>query len=145
VYFPAVSDKRQSSDEELVLLERLKGSGETILVVEDEAAVRSFVARVLRENGYQVVEAATGQEGLEAFIAEGDRIQLVLTDVVLPDGSGLQLAHRLLSRKPQLKVLLTSGYLDEVSQLTAIREKRFPFLPKPYTVTDLLRAVREAM
>jgi len=92
-----------------------------------------------------VFEAANAKEALDIFEREEGRFHLVFTDVVLPDLDGLELVDQLLSRKPQLRVLLSSGYTDDKSQSPVIRERGFPFLQKPYSLLDLLRAVGKAM
>ena len=123
----------------------LRGSGERILLVEDEEEVRSLGARILRENGYDVVEAADAKEALGAFEKEERSFDLVFSDVVLPDWSGPELVDRILTMKPDLKVLFTSGYADHKSQWPVIQGEGFPFLQKPYAPLDLLQALRNAL
>lgn len=118
--------------------------------MEDDEAVRQFLTRALGEHGYIVFEAANAREALDIFEREKGEFHLVFTDVVLPDLSGLELVDlelvdHLLSRKPQLPVLLTSGYTNDKSRWPVIRERGLRFIPKPYALADLLRAVREAM
>jgi DNA-binding NtrC family response regulator len=72
-------------------------------------------------------------------------VHLLFTDVVLPDNTGLSLTEELLGKQPGLKVVLSSGYVDEKSQWPVIQKKGFPFLPKPYTPSELLRAVRKTL
>jgi DNA-binding NtrC family response regulator len=128
-----------------ISLEELQGSGERILLVEDEEDVREFLTRALRENGYVAFAAANAKEALDIFEREKEYLHLVLTDVVLPDLSGLELVDQLLSRNPQLLVLMSSGYTDDKSQWPVIRERGFPFLQKPYALADLLRVIREVI
>jgi DNA-binding NtrC family response regulator len=82
---------------------------------------------------------------MDIFEREKGEFHLLLTDVFLPHLGGLELLDQLLSRKPQLRVLLTSGYTDDKSQWLIIRERGFRFIPKPYALAHLLRAVSEAM
>lgn len=145
VYLPAFSIPPDEETEETISLPELQGSGEQILLVEDEEEVRKFAARALRENGYFVFEAATANEAINIYEREKGYFHLVFSDVVLPDGTGLELVDRLLSGRPQIRVLLSSGYTDEKLQRALIREKGFCFLRKPYGLADLLRAVREAI
>ena len=118
---------------------------EHILVVEDEEGVRRFTGVALKERGYEVVEASRGEEALNLFDREGGEFDLLFTDVVLPDLSGVEVARRLLERKPELKVILTSGYVGEKARWQEIKEKGFRLLHKPYSLSDLLRTVREAL
>jgi len=145
VYLPAVSLKPEEETKEKISLGELQGNGERILLVEDEEGVREFAKRALCENGYVVFEAANGQEALNIFEKESGNFDLIFSDVVLPGKTGLQLVDQLLSGKGDLRVLLSSGYTDHKSQWPLIRERGFRFLQKPYALTDLLRAIREAI
>ncbi len=144
VYLPACRAMERSEHKTRdIPKEELNGKGERILLVEDEEIVLRSCASLLRKNGYTVFETTNAKEAMDTFEREKDRIHLVCSDVVLPDENGVQLVNRLLSSKPDLRVLLTSGYTGRKSQLELIREKGFRFLQKPYTLTDLLRAIRE--
>lgn len=145
VYLPAFSIKVEEETKETISLRELQGSGKRILLVEDEEGVRGFATRVLRENGYVVFEAVDAREALDIFEKEKGNFHLVFSDVVLPDKSGLELVDQLLSRKPEFRILLSSGYVDQKSQWSAIRERGFQFIQKPYNLPDLLRAIREAV
>jgi two-component system cell cycle sensor histidine kinase/response regulator CckA len=117
--------------------------GETVLLVEDEPSVRSVVARVLDRAGYQVLEAADGAEAIAVFERYPDRISAVVTDVFMPRIGGPELAARLRAMRPDLKVLLTSGYADDkgVHEQLDVHQA---FLQKPYlpsTLTAKLRAL----
>lgn len=135
----------EDKTKEAISLQELQGSGERILLVEDEEGVRELATEVLRGNDYVVFEAASAEEAMDSFEREEGRFHLVFSDVVLPDKSGLQLVDQLLSRKPELRVLLCSGYTDHKSQWPLIRERGFRFLQKPYALPDLLQAIREAI
>jgi CheY-like chemotaxis protein len=145
LYLPAFFEEAKDELEERLAAHELAGKGERILLAEDEEGVRRFVARVLTSNGYVVFEAASVEEAVSVFEREGGSFDLIFSDVVLPDRNGLELVDQLLPRKPELHILLSSGYTDEKSQWPAIRERGFRFLQKPYAVADLLRAVREAL
>ncbi len=144
-YLPAFSVKQKDETEEKILLQELQGSGERILLVEDEEKVRDVITMMLRENGYIVFGAASAGEALDIFEREKGKFHMVFIDVVLPDKSGLQLVDQLLSRKPELPVLLSSGYVDSKSHGSVIRKRGFRFLQKPYALTELLRAIRETI
>jgi two-component system cell cycle sensor histidine kinase/response regulator CckA len=122
-----------------------RGSGQRILLVEDADSVRAAVRDMLRSGGYEVVGVETAEQALYVFERDGGEFDLVFSDVVLPDGDGLQLVEFLRSRKPGLPVLLSSGYPDQKSQWPVIKEKGYPYLPKPYSLSELLPAVEAAL
>jgi PAS domain S-box-containing protein len=145
VYLPSVQDPRSASKEPTTTSESkaARGTGQRILLVEDEEAVRELASRALKENGYVVFEAGAYEEALELFEREGGKFDLVFSDVVLPDKSGIRLIDDLLSRRPDLQILVSSGYTDQKSQWPVIQEKGFRFLQKPYSLVDLLGTIDE--
>ncbi len=119
---------------------------ETILLVEDEPAVRELAEEVLRELGYTVWAAGHGKEALDlASQRAGERIDLVLTDVVMPQMGGKELADRLRERHPQLKVLFTSGYTEDAIVHHGVLQPGIAFLQKPFRVSALALKVREVL
>ncbi|MGA1867300.1 MAG: ATP-binding protein [bacterium] len=145
VYLPALSTDSDQVSEERIGLHELKGKGERILVVEDDKEVREFSLKILRKNGYVPFIAANAKEALEIFEKEKGEFQLVFSDVVLPHGTGVQLVDKLIKEKPDLSVLLTSGYIDQNSQWHIIRKRGLQFLQKPYDVSQLLHAIKDAI
>lgn len=145
VFLPASSVKPEEETKETISVQELQGSGERILLVEDEEKIRKVVTMMLRENGYVVLEAASAEEAQEIFEREKGKFHLVFSDVVMPGKSGIQLVDQLHSRKPELPVLLSSGYVDTKSHRPTIHERGFPFLQKPYALDDLLRAIKETI
>jgi CheY-like chemotaxis protein len=143
LYLPETADA--SSERTLgtaTLLRDNRGRGERVLVVEDNASVRKIVVEHLRELGYQTIEAETGHGALQILEAEGESIDLLLTDVVMPGGmSGIDLATRARATFPHLKALLTSGFSGQ----QAVRGSRLPLLAKPYRKVQLAQAVRRAI
>jgi two-component system cell cycle sensor histidine kinase/response regulator CckA len=126
--------------------ERMTGGNETILVVEDDANVRSLVCSVLERFGYRVLEATSGQRALEIWRQEKSPVHLVMTDLVMPDGvTGREVAEHILAARPQTKIVYTSGYgVGAVgSDLTA--QKGVRFIQKPYPVALLARTIRECL
>jgi len=117
--------------------------GEVILLVEDEPAVRSLTRRILERHGYTVLEAANGDEALAIFEREGGRIELVLTDVVMPGLRGPELVAELEGRRPGLPVLFMSGYADDDLVRRGVFPEHVAFLKKPFTHRDLLEIVRQ--
>ncbi len=120
--------------------------GETILVVEDEMAVRELACAALQKRGYEVVKAANGPEAVEVWERCGRPVHLLLTDMVMPSGmSGSELAKILQSRNPNLKILYTSGYSPEIFRKDSVLVNGLNFLPKPYDFQSLLKAVRACL
>jgi two-component system cell cycle sensor histidine kinase/response regulator CckA len=118
---------------------------ETVLVVEDEPAVRELMARMLELQGYRVLAAATGEEALRLVAAHHDEIRLLVTDVIMPTMSGREVARRASRQLPGLKVLYTSGYTDGAIEQHGILKEGMAFLQKPFTVNDLAHKVREVL
>jgi CheY-like chemotaxis protein len=118
---------------------------ETILVVDDEAGIRSLIAKILRREQYNVLEAGTATEAAAIAAKHGSSIQLLVTDVMLPDRNGRQLAEKLVGALPKLKVMYISGFTDDES----VRAGAFPpgarFLQKPFTLGALIGTVRETL
>ena len=131
VYLPAATQAPQQESDGTISLEGLEGRGERILLVEDEKSVLEFGVRVLGQYGYAVFDASSAQEALEILDREEWRFDLVFSDVVLPDKSGLDLADLILAQHPSLRILLSSGYTGRRSQWDTIRDRGFKFLQKP--------------
>jgi CheY-like chemotaxis protein len=145
VYLPASTARPEEVREEPVSLETLQGSGERILLVEDDEVVKAFAAKALHHNGYKVFEAADATEAVNIFEREGGRFDLIFSDVVLPDQNGLELAEKFLSLRPGLPILLSTGYADQKAHWPVIRERGLPLLQKPYALAELLKAIKETM
>jgi signal transduction histidine kinase/CheY-like chemotaxis protein len=122
-----------------------RGGGETVLVVDDLAPVRSASARVLRAHRYQVLEAHGVADGVRVAAAHPGRIDLALLDVGLPDGSGREVADALARSRPGLRVLYTSGHPEDEVVRRGVAEARVRYLRKPFAAEELARAVREAL
>ena len=118
---------------------------ETILVVEDEPMVRDVARATLERQGYQVVTAANGIEGLRVVAERGDAIDLVVTDIVMPQMGGWEMAERLHETHPALKVLFTSGYNEEIANAGGRVDAGVAFLPKPYLPATLTLRVRQVL
>jgi CheY-like chemotaxis protein len=116
--------------------------GETVLVVEDEEGVRELVRRVLVRHGYQVLEARHGRDALREAERHPERIDLLLTDVVMPEMSGVALASELRERRPELRVLYMSGYTEEEIVRRGDGGPGLALLPKPFAGEELARLVR---
>ena len=118
---------------------------ETVLVVEDEVSVRSLVRGVLESRGYRVLEACHGADALSISDQHGGPIHLLLTDVVMPEMSGRDLASRVMPRRPEIRVLYMSGYTDDAIVHNGVLDAGTAFLQKPFTPDALARKVREVL
>jgi PAS domain S-box-containing protein len=124
---------------------RLPGGTETLLLVEDEAAVRSSARRLLERQGYQVLEARHGADALRIVEESGRPIDLVVTDLVMPEMGGKELAERLRAHRPGLKVLFMSGYTEKAIAAGGVMPPNTGFVEKPFTVEQLMRRLREIL
>lgn len=114
-------------------------------MVDDEEDVRGMVARVLREEGYRVLEAEDGQQAVEVFAQCKDEVDLVVLDLVMPRMDGAQTFRRLREVKADVRVLISSGYSPEMEGQALLDEGAAGFLQKPYHVEQVLRKVRDAL
>ncbi len=144
VYLPEAATQAPEAETPKGLRAEAEG-GERILVVEDEESVRRLSARALQDHGYAVIEAASLAEARRVLDAEADRLSLVFSDMVLPDGTGLDLRRLAADTYPALPFLLTSGYTDARRHATAASRMGLDLLPKPYDLSDLLARVRKAL
>ncbi|MBO5997511.1 MAG: response regulator [Alphaproteobacteria bacterium] len=116
-----------------------------VLLVEDEDAVRAFSARVLRNKGINVVEACDAQEALTHLDAKGETFDLLLTDMMMPGMDGETLCNIAKERYPSLRVILMSGYSEDFARHGKDEDKNFSFLPKPFSLNQLILKVREVL
>jgi CheY-like chemotaxis protein len=115
-------------------------------LVEDEDIVRRPIGLYLRKLGYHVIEAANGNQAFGLWQRHRDEIDLLYTDMVMPEGvSGLDLAEKLRAEKPQLKVIISSGYSTEISMQGVPAGAGYIYLPKPSPSADIASAVRECL
>ncbi len=122
-----------------------RGKGERILLIEDEELVRQMTDRVLRLNGYEVQPVASAAEAIRRFESDPSSWDLVFSDVVLPDGNGVDLVERFRAIHPGVAVVLASGFSDEKSRWPDIAKRNIAFLQKPWNVAELLRIMRETL
>jgi len=144
IYFPA--SRHAAEKTELVVDAALCNGRETVLVAEDEEALREMVVQVLRLQGYTVLEASSGRDALEVWEQSDRPIDLLLTDMIMPGGvMGSELAERLSSQCPRLKVIYTTGYSPGMAGKDASLLERQNFLPKPYSIGKRAQFVRECL
>ncbi len=118
---------------------------ETILVCEDEAALRAIVREGLEDHGYHVLEARTGEEALQVSAAHSGPIHLLLTDVVMPGMNGRALAGQIASLRPEIRVLFASGYMEEEAAHHGLLDPGATLIQKPFSLDELVRRVREVL
>jgi len=146
IMLPAVPVAAAATADQLAKPAGMCRGTETVLIVEDEPAVREFTAIVLRDSGYRVLQACSGVEALEVWKWHASRIALLVTDLVMPDGlGGVELAARLRMEKPALRVVLTSGYPNESIDKVFRPPAGTHFLKKPYKPQELAQTVRDAL
>ncbi len=141
VYFPAAQGPASVDPDDLVA----PPGTETILLVEDEEPIRRLVRRILDRAGYSVLEAENGGQALEILDRSEGRVDLVLTDLVLPGMSGTQLAARLATAHPRVRILLATGYSAEALASRLPQDRHWSIIGKPYAVDELLHVVRRTL
>jgi two-component system cell cycle sensor histidine kinase/response regulator CckA len=144
VYLPRVAEQVEAKPERLELPAAGQGS-ETILLVEDEEAVRELASRILSAKGYSVVAATSAREAEKFAAKNAGEIHLLLTDIIMPGTSGRELARRITAKHPRTRVLYMSGYTDNVLAQGGVLEAGLSFLQKPFTPGALVQKVREVL
>jgi two-component system, cell cycle sensor histidine kinase and response regulator CckA len=144
ICFPRVEPEESATQPPSPSSGSARGS-EKILLVEDEDAVRDVAARVLRNQGYTVVPARNGEEALRLMEEHGSSVDLILTDVVMPDMGGLELAAQLRTSRPNLRLIYMSGYAEGDKSDPRYEASDAFFLQKPFSAEDLVVKVREVL
>ena len=146
VLLPATTQPAQARQPGAELTVEVRGGQETILLVEDEPVLRNMAHIILKDCGYRVLEATTGVEAVEVWNQHPAAIDLLLTDMVMPEGmSGMDLAQKLAASKPGLKIIFASGYSMDEMDTDFLRKGNALFLQKPYTHVTLSQAVRDCL
>ncbi|PPR76496.1 MAG: Blue-light-activated protein, partial [Alphaproteobacteria bacterium MarineAlpha3_Bin4] len=148
IYLPECADDEEQADAEAVPSAAsdadLTGQG-TVLLVEDEDAVRLFGARALRNKGYTVLEADNGESALDVINASDERIDLIISDVIMPGMDGHTLVNLVRHELPRVKVILMSGYAEDIFQDEINRDPTIEFLGKPFSLKEFAGKVKEVM
>jgi two-component system cell cycle sensor histidine kinase/response regulator CckA len=144
IYLPRIDEKVLSSEENGAP-ERIPKGNETILLVEDEETVRNLSRQILEACGYKVIEADNGRDALSICLQQDCKIDLLITDVVMPKMSGRQLVERLARLRPEITVLYMSGYTDDAVVRQGAIETDSNFIQKPFTFNTLTDKVRELL
>jgi nitrogen-specific signal transduction histidine kinase len=144
IYLPRVEDALEPVGTAGTSLSQ-NGGSETVLLVEDEESVRQLVRETLESKGYKVLEAENGEAALRIVSNYSDKIDMLITDVVMPGMSGRELSARLCASRPQTKVLYLSGYTEDAIGHEGVVDPDTAFLQKPFTLQMLSRKVREVL
>ncbi len=145
IYFPRIDEVEKDKGNIPEESKFLKGS-ETILIAEDEEVVRDLIFESLNKFGYNVIEAENGKKALQVCKKDSEKpIQLLITDVIMPDMGGSELAKKLEKLKPKMKVLYISGYTDNTIVHHGVLDEGVAFLQKPFSSQGLAQKVREVL
>lgn len=148
LYFPAVLNETldaHRNDVQDVDVGAVRGQGQTILIVEDEEVVLKMAEKIFATGGYRTLCASSVEEGLKTFQAHRAEVSALFSDVILPDGNGVDLADQLRRERPALPVVLCSGYTRDVLKDRSLEQDRYAFLAKPYTRLQALAAVHAVL
>ncbi len=145
IYFPRIDEVEKEDEKKFKDKKSLTGS-ETILIVEDEEMVRDLIYERLKKFGYDLIEAENGKKALQVCKKNNDKlIHLLITDVIMPDMGGSELAKKLEKLKPNMKILYISGYTDNAIVHHGVLDAGVAFLQKPFSPQALARKVREVL
>jgi CheY-like chemotaxis protein len=125
--------------------EELRGGNEVILVAEDNKEVRQIVTTVLRDFGYQVIEAVDGVEAVEKFKEQGETVDLLLLDIIMPRKNGKEAYTELKEIRPDIPAIFMSGYTGDILSKKGISREGIPVISKPIAIEKLLRSIREML
>jgi two-component system, cell cycle sensor histidine kinase and response regulator CckA len=144
IFLPRSDEKPQAKEEQHDFTKTRKTTG-TIMVVEDEKEILEFISQLLKEKGYNVLEAADGKKALKQFHAYDKPVHLLLTDVIMPNMNGPQLAQKLAAENPGLKILFMSGYTDNIIAQMGVLDIDKEFIKKPFLPLELLNKISEML
>lgn len=145
IYLPAIEVDIVENANNKINIQELRGSGERILLIEDDAMVRTSTSMSLIGEGYTLFEADSSDSAMDIFHREGGRFHLIMSDLVLPDKDGLTLIQELLLLNPKLKAILNSGYIDKPIDQSKLEKHGIVFFNKPYDMQDILIAIRSLL
>jgi PAS domain S-box-containing protein len=144
VYLPASSREVSATDNEGVFLPA-SGGTETILIAEDDAAVRALVKETLEQSGYTVIEAVDGEDAVGVFAKNRERVRLLILDVIMPKKNGKEVYEEIRKDRPDIKAIFSSGYTADILYKKRVLDGDYSFISKPVSPANLLRLVRETL
>jgi two-component system, cell cycle sensor histidine kinase and response regulator CckA len=143
IYLPSTREFPRTDNDEVLL--PASGGTETVLIAEDDAAVRALVKEALEQSGYTVIEAVDGEDAVSVFAKNRDRVRLLILDVIMPKKNGKQVYEEIRRDRPDVKVIFSSGYTADILYKKRFLDGDFSFIPKPVSPAKLLRLVRETL
>ncbi|OGS20522.1 MAG: hypothetical protein A2252_09695 [Elusimicrobia bacterium RIFOXYA2_FULL_39_19] len=143
IYLPSIEEKCIPVPVKEADLDDLKGSGENILIIEDEFQVLNYIKEMLEKNGYFVFSAGNSKDAISIFGKHSEKINTIVCDMILPDRNGLETVKLLKKIKENISVIFCSGYLDDKSRYQQIQEKGYSFIQKPFEIEVLLKLIKE--
>lgn len=142
IYLPIIEESVETQQKECSLdLTHLRGEGETILLIEDEFNVRNYIKTVLQEFNYSVIEAANGQEGIEKYLENKDKIKLIILDVIMPVKNGKETIEEIKRINPDIRYIFISGYTSDILSERGLIDEKIEYLTKPISPTNLLQKI----
>jgi CheY-like chemotaxis protein len=144
IYLPLIDTVEEEAHKSIVF-EPPPGGTETILLAEDDAAIRELHGMILEEAGYKIIEAVDGQDALDKFMEHQTEIAILVSDVIMPKIDGKRLYEKIRKIRPDMKVLLMSGYTNDIFIERGILENEYSFMKKPVMPSDLLKATRDIL
>jgi len=144
IYWPATNEEKVVDETQVMTKAALLGK-ESILVVEDDDGVRNFVGTALKDLGYTVQEAINGKKALEILAQNGTKTDLIITDLIMPEMNGKEMAIEVGKIFPDIRILFTSGYTEDHIVQSGSLNKGVDFLQKPYSIQTLAKKVREVL
>jgi len=145
IYLPEVSDIAHADKAGPEVSISLRGGTETVLVCEDDAALRKLAVNVLSHFGYRVIEAIDGQDAIEKFVAHKESIDLVFIDAIMPKKNGMQASNEMKVVCPDVKTIFASGYARDIFEGDNPFDENTTFIHKPYSPNDMLTKTRELL
>ncbi len=145
VYLPLVDMPMNSEPKSSSSSKEMSGGNETIFVVEDELMVREITCEILVTAGYQVIKASNGREALQLLAEQPQKIDLLISDVVMPEMNGKEIAKLLVTQQPDMRVLFVSGYTADVLDSQGVQDAECDFMQKPFSPHKLAFKVRDIL
>ncbi len=144
LFFPVKMELETPEEKQIPCSEKINGS-ETILLVEDDAKVREMAAKILKQHGYDVIEASNGKTAMEIASLCDEPFDLLVTDVIMPEISGKELYQALSGSRPTLKALFISGYTEDIMGQNGLLEPGIAFIQKPFSMQKLIKKIRDIL
>ena len=146
IYLPLIkSEKTEVSEEAQEIVPTLMRGTETILITEDDQAIRKFTRELLQQAGYNVIEAIDGSDAINKFIENSDKVQLILMDVIMPKKSGKEAYEKIRETRSDIKAIFVSGYASDIIREQGMLDEDITFIYKPVSPIELLRKIREVL